>query len=291
LNNFIVYSFYENNEYVELKEKSKILINKENKIYTKIISTHNKKFICLSNNIVDFYSFNSLEKNTNYIKSVNDIRFITQINENIIIFSCNSVSDNSIIFVNKNGEEINKINAENNFCLYEEQVCIYKKNYLLIIFSNSKNIFLINITNFEIIKNINFFTNCVYSKQLDDDYNIINEKDENSKIYLSISKKCSLPKDHHLTCFFNYPIVVENEDGIIIFYNKHFYFLYNIENVNSIMYEIETKLLDQYEISLNNSNVKNNIRNIIKKYNNNYIAVDYSLSAKNVKILYSFSFD
>ena len=57
------------------------------------------------------------------------------------------------------------------------------------------------------------------------------------------------------------------------------------------MYEIETKLLDQYEISLNNSNVKNNIRNIIKKYNNNYIAVDYSLSAKNVKILYSFSFD
>ena len=36
------------------------------------------------------------------------------------------------------------------------------------------------------------------------------------------------------------------------------------------MYEIETKLLDQYEISLNHSNVKNNIRNIIKKYNNNY---------------------
>ena len=78
MNNFIVYSFYENNEYVELKEKSKILINKENKIYTKIISTHNKKFICLSNNIVDFYSFNSLEKNTNYIKSLNDIRFINK---------------------------------------------------------------------------------------------------------------------------------------------------------------------------------------------------------------------
>ena len=291
LNNFIVYSFYENNEYVELKEKSKILINKENKIYTKIISTHNKKFICLSNNIVDFYSFNSLEKNTNYIKSLNDIRFIKQINENIIIFSKNSISNNSIIFLNKKGEEINKINTENNFCLYEEQVCIYKKNYLLIIFSNSKNILLINITNFEIIKNINFFTNYVYSQELDDDNNIINEKDEHSKIYLSISKKYSLPKDHHLTYFFDYPIVVENEDGIIIFYNKHFYFLYNIENVNSIMYEIETKLLDQYEISLNHSNVKNNIRNIIKKYNNDYIAVDYSLSAKNVKILYSFSFD
>ena len=58
------------------------------------------------------------------------------------------------------------------------------------------------------------------------------------------------------------------------------------------MYEIETKLLfDQYEISLNHLRVNINIRNIIKEYNNDYIVVDYSLSVKNKKILYSFSFD
>ena len=280
----ILYNLNDDGKNIKLEQKNIIMINKEKKIYSKILSTKNKMFICFTQFIIDFYSYDSSTKNAIFIKTLNDIKFIKRINENLIIYPYASFNNNFFVFLNENGEEIKQIFIKDNICLNEEQICIYKKKYLLVIFSNSKNIFLINIINFEIIKNIDFYNKLIEIKELNDD-NIISNKNDKSLFYYK-KKKFSLKKNHYIDYNKNYPVIAENEIGIIIFYNKHFFLLKDIENEKTSMFEINL-VLDVNGKIIDYNNLKYYMINIIPGNKQYFLLFDSKIEIK----LFSFSFN
>ena len=233
INKFELYSFHDDGMYVEFKIIITLLIDKKNKIYSKIITTKDKKFICFIPYCIDFYLFNPSYNNILFIKSINNIYFMYQINENLILFSYKYY----FIFSNELGEEIQKIDLNGDTCLFEEQLCIYKKKFVFIISSNYKNIILININNFQIIKKTYFLNRLIKINEIKNE-NII---DENNKIvnlsFGTFSKKYKSERYENNTL-----IAIENNEGIIIIYNNFFYFLSNFEKINSFIQEIKINI-------------------------------------------------
>ena len=229
IDKFEAYSFHDDGIYVEFKIINTVLIDKKNKIYSKIITTKDKKFICFIPDLIDFYLFNPLNKNITFIKSINGIYFMKQINENLILFSYKYYFK----FYNENGEEIQKIDLNGDTCLNEEQLCIYKKIFLFLISSNYHNIILINIDNFQIIKKTYFFNRLIKTNNIKND-NIIDKNNKLVNLSFGIFSKSNNLKRYEN----NSPIVIENNDGIIIYFN-YFYFLSNLEKINSSIQEIK----------------------------------------------------
>jgi hypothetical protein len=212
IDKFEAYSFHDDGIYVEFKIIITLLIDKKNKIYSKIITTKDKKFICFIPDCIDFYLFNPSYNNILFIKSINNIYFMYQINENLILFSYKYY----FIFSNELGEEIQKIDLNGDTCLFEEQLCIYKKIFIFIISSNYKNIILININNFQIIKNTYFLNRLTQIKELKNE-NIVDNNNKLANLSIGIfSKTYRLEK-------FN-PMAIKHNDGIIVYNHRSYFF-------------------------------------------------------------------
>ena len=232
IDKFELYSFHDDGLYVEFKIIITLLIDKKNKIYSKIFTTKDKKFICFIPNLIDFYLFNPLNKNITFIKSINGIYFMKQINENLILFSYKYY----FRIYKENGEESEKIDLNGETCLNEEQLCIYKKIYIFIISSNHHNIILINMNNFQIIKKTSFFNRLIKIKEIENE-NIIDENNKLANLSFGIFLKSNKAQRYE-----NYStIVIEYNDGIIIYF-KYFYFLTNFEKINSSIQEIKINI-------------------------------------------------
>ena len=223
IDKFELYSFHDDDTYAEFKIIITLLMETKIKLYSKIITTKDKKFICFLPNSIDFYSFIP-SKNINliFIKSISGIYFMKQINENLILFSY----EYYFIFYNENGEEIQKIDLKGETCLNEKQLCIYKNIFIFIISSNHQNIILININNFQIIKNTYFLNRLTQIKELKNE-NIVDNNNKLANLSIGIfSKTYRLEK-------FN-PIAIKHNDGIIIYnHRNYFFFLKNIEKINT----------------------------------------------------------
>ena len=277
LNKLELYSFYDDGNFVEFKIKNTILMNKNNKKYLKIIVTKNKKFICFENNSIDFYLFDLLTTNVTYINSMNGIYFIKRINSYLILLS----SQSFFIFLNENGEEIIKINLNNELCINEEQLCIYKEKYLVFISSNKNNIILINLNSLEIEKKLSFSKYLIEKTEIENK-NIIDNNNNLIRISIGLFSKSNNFSKH----YDNFPLVIENKKGIIIYYNMDFYFLQNIEKKNSFIEKLLIKMESKDLIKLSVSRYKHLFRKIIKYDENNYIiSQDFDFSGVDLYLL------
>ena len=277
LNKLELYSFYDDGNFVEFKIKNTILMNKNNKKYLKIIVTKNKKFICFEKNSIDFYLFDLLTTNVTYINSMNGIYFIKRINSYLILLS----SQSFFIFLNENGEEIIKINLNNELCINEEQLCIYKEKYLVFISSNKNNIILINLNSLEIEKKLSFSKYLIEKTEIENK-NIIDNNNNLIRISIGLFSKSNNFSKH----YDNFPLVIENKKGIIIYYNMDFYFLQNIEKKNSFIEKLLIKMESKDLIKLSVSRYKYLFRKIIKYDENNYIiSQDFDFSGVDLYLL------
>ena len=112
--------------------------------------------------------------------------------------------------------------------------------------------------------------------------NIIDNNNNLIRISLGLFSKSNNFFKH----YDNFPLVIENKKGIIIYYNMDFYFLQNIEKKNSFIEKLLIKMESKDLIKLSVSRYKYLFRKILKYDENNYIiSQDFDFSGVDLYLL------
>ena len=276
-NNFFIYQI-SNKLYIKYLNKNKILISKgiitleKEKNYKKIFSGKKNILFCVERNSVNsdnlnnklndpllintniFLSFNirtnveilkCLDNLTNakIISTIYDIDFMKKINNNLILY----VKIKSLYFIDGEGSQIKEINLSQE--INENQICIYKENFLIIAFHKGEFWFydLIEIKMIYSFK----FENLYYHKFIKiENEDIVDENNNIKSLYIKSKLLLNYSKIFIGNCS-------SNNKGCFFQYNNDLLYLTNIEKKDNIIIKylgLNTKNLKEL-ISLKNENM------------------------------------
>ena len=275
-NNFFIYQI-SNKLYIKYLNKNKMLISKgiitleKEKNYKKIFSGKKNILFCVertsvnSDNLNDklndpflidtniFLSanFKNIEilkcsenlTNAKIISTIYDIDFIQKINNNLVLY----VKRKSLYFIDGEGTQIKEMYLPQE--INENQICIYKENFLIIEF-NKGAIWLYDLIEFKMIysdKFENLYLNN-YSKIENED--IVDENSNIKSLYIKSKLLLNYSKIFIGNCS-------SNNQGCFFQYNNDLLYLTNIEKKDNIIINylgLNTKNLKEL-ISLKNENM------------------------------------